>query len=71
MKKNKDETFQESVIKQGNYFVLFHSILNKRWKDKSDLIGQLEQQVHQMKDTWEAKEKKLMKERDEAVDRAR
>ncbi|XP_076112416.1 leucine-rich repeat and coiled-coil domain-containing protein 1-like [Mytilus galloprovincialis] len=47
-----------------------HSILNSKWKEKSQLIGQLEKQVQQMKDNWENKEKKLTQERNKAVEAA-
>ncbi|VDI26880.1 leucine-rich repeat and coiled-coil domain-containing protein 1 [Mytilus galloprovincialis] len=47
-----------------------HSILNNKWKEKSQLIGQLEKQVQQMKDNWENKEKKLTQERNKAVEAA-
>ncbi|KAK2149744.1 hypothetical protein LSH36_438g01005 [Paralvinella palmiformis] len=41
--------------------------LNKKWKEKSSLIAQLEQQVMAMKESWENKEKRLIEERDKAV----
>ncbi|KAK3603812.1 hypothetical protein CHS0354_042814 [Potamilus streckersoni] len=44
-----------------------HTILNNKWKEKSNLIGQLELQVREMKDNWEAKDKKLTSERDKAL----
>ncbi|CAC5362345.1 LRRCC1 [Mytilus coruscus] len=47
-----------------------HSILNNKWKEKSQLIGELEKQVQQMKDNWENKEKKLTQERNKAVEAA-
>ncbi|XP_045191730.2 leucine-rich repeat and coiled-coil domain-containing protein 1-like [Mercenaria mercenaria] len=47
-----------------------HSILNNKWKEKSQLIGQLEQQVREMKDSWEKKEQKLSQERDKALQAA-
>ncbi|KAL4234350.1 leucine rich repeat [Mactra antiquata] len=47
-----------------------HSVLNNRWKEKSQLIGQLESQVREMKDSWEMKEKKLTQERDKALEAA-
>ena len=50
-----------------NYF----SVLNSKWKEKSQLIGQLESQVGDMKESWEKKEKKLTQERDKALDAAK
>ncbi|CAH1800262.1 unnamed protein product [Owenia fusiformis] len=47
-----------------------HGILNKKWTDKSSLIGRLEEQVQGMKTTWENKEKTLTEERDKAVQAA-
>ncbi|XP_052817378.1 leucine-rich repeat and coiled-coil domain-containing protein 1-like [Mya arenaria] len=47
-----------------------HSSLNSRWKDKSQLIGQLESQVGEMKESWEKKERKLSQERDKALEAA-
>ncbi|XP_069112362.1 leucine-rich repeat and coiled-coil domain-containing protein 1-like [Argopecten irradians] len=44
-----------------------HSILNNKWKEKSQLIGGLEKQVQEMRDTWEGKERKLQNERDKAI----
>lgn len=50
---------------------LFFSVLNNRWKDKSQLIGDLEKQVREMKESWESKEKKLTQERDKALQAAK
>ncbi|KAH3773182.1 hypothetical protein DPMN_174539 [Dreissena polymorpha] len=47
-----------------------HSALNSRWKEKSQLIGKLESQVGEMKETWEKKERKLTQERDKALEAA-
>ncbi|XP_065936571.1 leucine-rich repeat and coiled-coil domain-containing protein 1 isoform X1 [Magallana gigas] len=47
-----------------------HSILNNKWKEKSQLIGQLEKQVTEMRDNWESKERKLTTERDKAIEAA-
>lgn len=47
-----------------------HSILNNKWKEKSQLIGQLEKQVTEMRDNWESKERKLTAERDKAIEAA-
>ncbi|XP_062611366.1 leucine-rich repeat and coiled-coil domain-containing protein 1-like isoform X2 [Saccostrea cucullata] len=47
-----------------------HSILNNKWKEKSQLIGQLEKQVTEMRDNWESKERKLTEERDKAIQAA-
>lgn len=49
----------------------YHSILNNKWKEKSQLIGQLEKQVTEMKDNWESKERKLTAERDKAIEAAK
>jgi leucine-rich repeat/coiled-coil domain-containing protein 1 len=46
-------------------------VLNSRWKEKSQLIGQLEQQVREMKENWEKKEQKLSQERDKALHAAK
>lgn len=51
--------------------IFTYSNLNNKWKEKSQLIGQLEKQVQQMKDNWENKEKKLTQERNKAVEAAR
>lgn len=47
-----------------------HSILNNRWKEKSQVIGQLEKQVTEMRDNWESKERRLTSERDKAIEAA-
>ncbi|GFO24989.1 leucine-rich repeat and coiled-coil domain-containing protein 1-like [Plakobranchus ocellatus] len=48
-----------------------HSILSSRWKEKSALIGRLEEQVTQMKTTWTKKELQLQAERDAALTQAK
>ncbi|KAK3785292.1 hypothetical protein RRG08_015975 [Elysia crispata] len=48
-----------------------HNILSSRWKEKSALIGRLEEQVTQMKTTWTKKEMQLQAERDAALSQAR
>ena len=57
------------VVILKHFFIC--SILNNKWKEKSQFIGQLEKQVQQMKDNWENKEKKLREERDKSVEAAR
>ncbi|XP_064409848.1 leucine-rich repeat and coiled-coil domain-containing protein 1 isoform X3 [Latimeria chalumnae] len=44
-----------------------YNAMNKKWQDKGELLIQLEGQVKQMKDNIDAKEKKLMEERDRAL----
>ena len=51
--------------------MVFCSVLNNKWKEKSQLIGQLESQVREMRDSWEAKEKKLTIERDKSLKAAK
>ncbi|XP_038050851.1 leucine-rich repeat and coiled-coil domain-containing protein 1-like [Patiria miniata] len=41
--------------------------LDNKWKEKGDLIGQLETQVRQVKQNFDTKETKLKEERDKAV----
>ncbi|BFZ19448.1 hypothetical protein BsWGS_22487 [Bradybaena similaris] len=48
-----------------------HSALSARWKEKSELIGRLEQQVTQMKNNWTQKEVQLVAERDTALKQAK
>ncbi|RUS92014.1 hypothetical protein EGW08_000227 [Elysia chlorotica] len=48
-----------------------HNIVSSRWKEKSALIGRLEEQVTQMKTVWTKKEMQLQAERDAALDQAR
>ena len=50
---------------------LYFSVLNSKWKEKSQLIGQLEEQVREMKESWDRKEVKLTQERDKALDAAK
>ena len=52
-------------------FLLYFSVLNSKWKEKSQLIGQLEEQVREMKESWDRKEVKLTQERDKALDAAK
>lgn len=52
-------------------FIVLLSILNNRWKEKSQVIGQLEKQVTEMRDNWESKERRLTSERDKAIEAAR
>lgn len=53
------------------FFFNTYSVMNTKWKEKSQFIGQLEKQVQQIKSTWENKEKKITEERDKALDAAR
>ena len=46
-------------------------VLNNKWKEKSNLIGELEGQVRHIRTTWEDMERKLTQERDRAIDTAR
>ena len=54
-----------------SYFHCHFRVLNSKWKEKSQLIGQLEEQVREMKQSWEKKEAKLSQERDKALDAAK
>ncbi|XP_074062953.1 leucine-rich repeat and coiled-coil domain-containing protein 1 isoform X1 [Macrotis lagotis] len=44
-----------------------YSAINKKWKDKGELLSGLETQVKQMKEKFETKEKKLIEERDKSL----
>ncbi|KAM3928905.1 leucine-rich repeat and coiled-coil domain-containing protein 1 [Leptodactylus fuscus] len=44
-----------------------YSAMNKKWQDKAELLSQLETQVRQMKENFDAKEKKLIEERDKSL----
>nr|XP_033790234.1 leucine-rich repeat and coiled-coil domain-containing protein 1 isoform X2 [Geotrypetes seraphini]XP_033790235.1 leucine-rich repeat and coiled-coil domain-containing protein 1 isoform X2 [Geotrypetes seraphini]XP_033790236.1 leucine-rich repeat and coiled-coil domain-containing protein 1 isoform X2 [Geotrypetes seraphini]XP_033790237.1 leucine-rich repeat and coiled-coil domain-containing protein 1 isoform X2 [Geotrypetes seraphini] len=44
-----------------------YSTMNKKWQDKAGLLTQLETQVKQMKQNFDAKEKKLIEERDRSL----
>ncbi|XP_063780105.1 leucine-rich repeat and coiled-coil domain-containing protein 1 isoform X2 [Pseudophryne corroboree] len=44
-----------------------YSALNKKWQDKAELLSQLETQVRQMKENFDAKEKKLIEEKDKSL----
>ncbi|KAI8504572.1 leucine rich repeat [Branchiostoma belcheri] len=44
------------------------NVLDRKWKDKGQLIGQLETQVRQAKENFDAKEKKLQEERKRALE---
>lgn len=50
---------------------LLYSIMSNKWKEKSNLIGDLENQVMTLKGQWEVKERRLQEERDKAVEAAR
>eukprot|EP00057_Strongylocentrotus_purpuratus_P010979 XP_011665453.1 PREDICTED: leucine-rich repeat and coiled-coil domain-containing protein 1 [Strongylocentrotus purpuratus] len=41
--------------------------LDNKWKEKGDIIGQLETQVRQVKENFDQREKKLREERDKAI----
>ncbi|XP_077126867.1 leucine-rich repeat and coiled-coil domain-containing protein 1 isoform X2 [Ranitomeya variabilis] len=43
------------------------SAMNKKWQDKAELLSQLETQVRQMKENFDAKEKKLIEDRDKSL----
>ncbi|XP_072267083.1 leucine-rich repeat and coiled-coil domain-containing protein 1 isoform X3 [Pyxicephalus adspersus] len=44
-----------------------YSAMNKKWQDKAELLSQLETQVRQMKENFDAKEKRLVEERDKSL----
>ena len=44
-----------------------HQQLSSRWREKAEVIGQLEKQVAATTQTWNAKEKALTAERDAAL----
>ncbi|KAG8441879.1 hypothetical protein GDO86_010891 [Hymenochirus boettgeri] len=44
-----------------------YSAMNNKWQDKAELLNQLETQVRQMKENFDAKEKKLIEERDKSL----
>ncbi|XP_075682178.1 leucine-rich repeat and coiled-coil domain-containing protein 1 isoform X2 [Rhinoderma darwinii] len=44
-----------------------YSAMNKKWQDKAELLSRLETQVRQMKEHFDAKEKKLIEERDKSL----
>ncbi|KAE8599130.1 hypothetical protein XENTR_v10017075 [Xenopus tropicalis] len=44
-----------------------YSAMNKKWQDKAELLSQLETQVRQMKENFDAKERKLIEERDKSL----
>ncbi|XP_068093676.1 leucine-rich repeat and coiled-coil domain-containing protein 1 isoform X1 [Hyperolius riggenbachi] len=44
-----------------------YSAMNKKWQDKAELLSQLETQVRQMKENYDAKEKRLIEERDKSL----
>ncbi|XP_019628740.1 PREDICTED: leucine-rich repeat and coiled-coil domain-containing protein 1-like [Branchiostoma belcheri] len=44
------------------------NVLDRKWKDKGQLIGTLETQVRQAKENFDAKEKKLQEERQRALE---
>ncbi|XP_018411262.1 PREDICTED: leucine-rich repeat and coiled-coil domain-containing protein 1 [Nanorana parkeri] len=44
-----------------------YSAMNKKWQDKAELLSQLETQVRQMKENFDAKEKRLVEERNKSL----
>ncbi|XP_044129379.1 leucine-rich repeat and coiled-coil domain-containing protein 1 isoform X1 [Bufo gargarizans] len=44
-----------------------YSAMNTKWQDKAELLSQLETQVRQMKENFDAKEKKLIEDRDKSL----
>ena len=61
---------EEKHLTKTNALVICR-VLNNKWREKSNLIGELEGQVRHMRTTWEDKERKLTQERDRAIDAAR
>ena len=45
--------------------------LKKKWEERSQLIGQMEEKVFKMKDNFDTKEQKLKEERDQALKAAK
>ena len=64
--KNQVKTLEEDLRESRDV----HSTLSARWKEKSALIGRLEEQVTAMKGTWTHKEQALVAERDAALAQA-
>jgi hypothetical protein len=48
-------------------FLVF-SDLSQKWKDKSDLINELDMKVRQMKENYDCKEKTLVDEKSKLVE---
>ena len=46
--------------------MVFRSLKSK-WQERSDLIGRLEQEVKEMRNQFDAKEKKLLEEKEKAL----
>ncbi|XP_075069835.1 leucine-rich repeat and coiled-coil domain-containing protein 1 isoform X2 [Mixophyes fleayi] len=44
-----------------------YNAMNTKWRDKAELLNQLETQVRQMKENFDAKEKKLIDEKDKSL----
>ncbi|XP_063306419.1 leucine-rich repeat and coiled-coil domain-containing protein 1 [Pelobates fuscus] len=44
-----------------------YSAMNMKWQDKAELLNQLETQVRKMKENFDAKENKLIEERDKSI----
>lgn len=70
-KKKACQILQFQILNFSISHYVYFSVLNSRWKEKSQLIGQLEKQVQEMKESWEKKEVKLTQERDKALNAAK
>jgi hypothetical protein len=46
---------------------LFSRSLKNKWQERSELIGRLEQEVKEMRNQFDTKEKKLTEEKDKAI----
>ena len=49
------------------YMYCTFRLLKNKWQERSDLIGRLEQEVKEMRNQFDVKEKKLLEEKNKAV----
>lgn len=48
-------------------YLLYFSVMNKKWQDKGGLLSKLEAQVKQMKENFDIREQQLREERDKSL----
>lgn len=62
---------QLSILYANKMFIFYNRNLKKKWEERSQMIGQLEERVVKMKENFDVKEEKLKNERDKALKSAK
>ena len=64
---NKSDSRELELKRPLLFFLWFNRALKLKWKEKSELIGRMEKEVVEMRNSFKEKEKTLTEERDKAI----